>query len=736
MMNGKNLFGKIVKWLWLGLLVLVVSIPLFFFAVQLNVFNLFGGMPGLRELENPDPDIASVIYSSDGAPLGKYFSFNRNPVDYGELSPYLVQALIATEDRRYYNHSGIDFKGLIRAFINSFVLQSNREGGSTITQQLAKMLWETRSERYEGHLSQVRWLSPLFIKTKEWLMAIRIERSYTKDEILGMYFNTMPFGNNTFGVRVASRAYFNKLPHELDIHEAALLVGIVNGPSLFNPLRNPERALRRRNWVIRQMYVNDFIDQAAFEGYTAKPLDVHYSRETDTEGMAPHFIHTVLRKEINQWAEENLLSPERDGLKIYTSIDSRMQKYAEESVKEHMGWLQEVFYQDWGTANPWDRLGETYIEQAWRRSARYAALEKKYSSNPDSIAIFAHMPVRMRVFSWNGDVDTVMSPLDSVRYYKKILQSGFMAMDPHTGHIKAWVGGPDYRHFKYDHVKQGKNQPGSTFKPFVYATAIENGYSPCYPVTDAPVAFPNPGGEPPFWMPENASEEFNGQTMTLRQALGRSVNRVSAFMINRLGVENVIEMARRMGIESDLQPVLSLSLGTSDVSLMEMVGAYSVFINDGAWTEPHALLRIEDKYGNTVYQASPKSRDAISDETAYLMLYMLRGAVEEEGGTARGLDPFLKENNEIGAKTGTTSDYADGWFIGLTEDLAAGAWVGGDDRAIHFPGIRHGQGAVMAMPVWEKFMTKIYEDPGLKVEKKPFKRPQVPIAFDLDCSKY
>lgn len=730
-----NLYAKLIKWLWICLLVMAMSIPLFFIAVQHNFLSLFGGMPALSELENPDPDIASIVFSSEGSVLGKYFSYNRNPVDYDELSIYLVQALVATEDRRYYRHSGIDLKGLVRAFINSFVLQRNREGGSTITQQLAKMLWETRSKKYEGRLGRIPGFRHLINKTKEWLIAIRIERSYTKEEILAMYFNTMPFGNNTFGIRVASRAYFNKLPAELDLHESALLVGVVNGPSFFNPIRHPERAVRRRNWVIRQMYVNKYIDRPLFEEFSGKPIGLNYFNETEPEGMAAFFVHTVLKNDLNRWAEDNGYNLNIDGLSIYTSIDSRMQQHAEKAVRDHLGELQQLFYADWGRTEPWNHLGETYIDLAWKRSSHYARLESQYGEGHDSISIIANTPVSMRVFAWTGDKDTVMTPLDSVKYFKKILHPGFMAMDPHNGHIKAWVGGSDYRYFKYDHVKQGKNQPGSTFKPFVYATAIENGYSPCYTATDAPVTFQSPGANPPFWMPENSSNAYNGQTMTLRQALGRSVNRIAAWMMSRVGVENVIDMARRLGIESELQPVMSLSLGTSDVSLFEMLGAYSVFVNDGAWTEPHALLKIEDKFGNVVYESSPKTKDAISEETAYVMLHMLRGTVEEEGGTARGLDPLLKENNEIGAKTGTTSDYADGWFIGITEDLVAGAWVGGDDRAIHFPNIVHGQGAVMAMPIWEKFMLEVYNDNALRIEKKPFERPSTPVSFNLDCEE-
>ncbi len=727
---------KVIKWLWMGFLIFILLIPMFFFMVRINPFNLFGGLPSLRELENPDPDLASVIFSSDGAILGKYFSYNRNPVDYEELSPYLVQALVATEDRRYYSHSGIDMIGLMRAFVNSFVLQRNREGGSTITQQLAKMLWEMRSEKYEGHLSNVRFLHPLLIKTKEWLVAIQIERSYTKNEIISMYFNTMPFGNNTFGVRVAARSYFDKLPSELDIHEAALLVGVVNGPSFFNPLRHPERAQRRRDWVIRQMYKNDFISREDYQIGIENELGLNFTRENHVEGMATYF-RSELKEELKIWAREKGIDLDRDGLKIYTSIDSRMQKYAEEAVKSHMTWLQKAFNSAWSRSNPWDRFGgDDYIQRAWKNSQHYVGLADRYGKNADSLDIVARTPKLMKVFSWEGEKDTIMSPLDSIRYFKKILHTGFVAMDPHSGQIKAWVGGNDSKYFKYDHVKRGKNQPGSTFKPILYATAIENGYSPCYPVKDAPATYPNPGSNPPYWTPENATDKYNGQTMTLRQAQARSINRIAAFMINRVGVDNVIEMAQRLGISSQLSPVMSLSLGSSDVTLLEMVGAYSVFVNDGSWIEPHALIRIEDQFGNILYQATPRSKDAISEETAYTMLYMLKGLVEEEGGTGASLDPFLKLDNELGGKTGTTSDYADGWFMGVTEDLVAGVWVGGDDRAIRFPSFRYGQGSVMAMPIWGKFMRKVYEDSRLNIEKKPFKQPQKPLPFELDCSKY
>lgn len=731
--GSSSIYRRIVKFIWITFLIIIIAIPVYFFSVKVNLFNLYGGLPGLRELENPDPDLASLVYSADHELLGKYFSYNRNPVDFHDLSPNLVDALVATEDRRYYSHSGIDLKGLVRAFVNYFVLRRNREGGSTITQQLAKMLWETRSDKYEGRLSRIGFLQPLIVKTKEWLVAIQIERSYTKQEIIAMYFNTMPFGNNTFGIRVASRTYFGKLPARLEIHEAALLVGVVNGPSVFNPLRNPERAIRRRNWVIWQMYNNGYISKETHDTAIEKDLELKYTPENYDDGMAPYF-RAVLKENLKIWASKNNFDLDRDGLKIYTTIDSRIQRHAESALKEHMRRLQQLFNREWSSQHPWERWGDkNYIEQAWRNSGRFQSLTARYGANSDSISLIANQPRMMKVFTWQGEKDTILSPVDSIIHYKRLLQAGFMAMDPHNGHIKAWVGGIDFKYFKYDHVSQGRNQPGSIFKPIVYATAIENGYSPCFKVTDAPVAYPNPGGNPPYWMPNNATAAYNGKTMTLREALGRSVNRITAFMMNKVGIQNVVEMAGRLGVESPLNPVMSLSLGTSDVTLREMLGVYSAFVNDGTWIEPHGILRIEDKFGNTVYQKTAKSREALSDETAYLMLHMLRGTVEEDGGTASSLSDFLKKDNQIGGKTGTTSDYADGWFIGITEDLVAGAWVGGDDRAIRFPSIRYGQGAVMAMPIWERFMTAIYKDEKLQIEKKSFKKPKRPVLANLDC---
>lgn len=725
--------------MWKGVLIILILIPLFFISVNYNLFNLYGGLPGLSELENPDPDLASVIYSEDGVILGKYFSFNRNPIDFDDLSPNLVNALIATEDRRYLSHSGIDLIGLTRAFVNYVILQKNREGGSTITQQLAKMLWETRSEKYEGHLSKVPNLNGLLIKTKEWLVAIKIERSYTKKEIISMYFNTMPFGNNTYGIKVAAKTYFNKLPSELNIHEAALMVGIVNGPSLFNPVRHPERSIKRRNWVIWQMFNNDYIARNEYEKHKNADLDLNFTRENHSQGLAPYF-RMVLRQQLKPWAEQQGFNLDKGGLSIYTSLNSRMQTYAEQAMQAHMKKLQNLFFEHWQGQEPWTDQNfqplEGYIERVWRQTDYYRQLIIKYGPTSDSIGYYANVPKKMTVFSWEGEKDTLMSSLDSIRYFKQFLHAGMMAMDPHTGQIKAWVGGLNYKYWQYDHVKQGKNQPGSTFKPIVYATAIENGYSPCFEVVDAPVTFPNPGANPPNWTPRNATTQYNGQKMTLKQAMARSVNRIAAFIMNKIGPENVVDMARRLGIESDLEPVMSLSLGSSDVSLYEMIGAYSTFVNDGTWIEPYGLLRIEDKFGNVIYQKNPTTREAISEENAYIMLDMLRGTVEQHGGTAYRLAPELKENNQIGAKTGTTSDFADGWFIGVTEDLVAGVWVGGDDRSVRFKTIQDGQGAVMAMPVWQYFMLKVYQDTQLNIKKKPFMQPKRPISLELDCDKF
>jgi len=736
--NKSDLYQKIFRISWITFATIILAIPIFFLTVRINLFNIYGGLPSVEELERPQDDFTSVIYSEDGQVLGKFYRYNRNPVDFEELSPYLIQALVSTEDRRFYDHSGIDPIGVVRAFVNYFVLQRNKEGGSTITQQLAKMLWDTRSDRYDGLISHFPFLNQLVMKTKEWIISIQIEQSYTKDEIIQMYFNTMPFGNNTFGIQTATRTYYDKDPDQLDLKEASLLVGVVNGPSLFNPLRNPERATRRRNWVLKKMHERNLLGSAELETLLVSGIDLNYNPEYHFEGPAP-YLRSRLRTQLSPWARLNKYDLDKDGLRIYTTINSQMQIYAENAVRNHMKYLQKVFDQHWGNTAPWSTSGnggEDYIQRAWRKSPHYQKLREKFGEDADTIQQIAQTQVQMSVFSWNGEKDTTMSPLDSIRYFKKFLHAGLLSMEPSSGKIKAWVGGINHKFFQYDHVKQGSNQPGSVFKPIVYATAIQNGYYPCYVVQDAPLSIPAPETPGGIWRPQNASRRFDGQKMTLRQALGRSVNRVAASMMSKVGPENVVELAQQLGITSHLEPVVSLSLGTSDVTLYEMAGVYAAFVNLGTWIEPWVVSHIEDRYGNVVFRSTPQTNEALSESTAYMMLYMLRGTVEEAGGTALGLSQYLKEDNQIAAKTGTTSNHADGWFMGATRDLVTGIWVGGDDRTIRFRTMEYGQGSRMAMPVWEDYMTHVYRDNRLDITKGPFRGPSQPIEVELNCAYY
>ena len=610
-------------------------------------------------------------------------------------------------------------------------------GGSTISQQLAKILFRTRSDLSNGSLNDVPVLGLIIAKMKEWIVAVKLERSYTKKEIIAMYLNTFEFGSNAFGIKTASQTFFNTTPDKLTIPEAAVLVGLCKNPNLFSPVYEPENAFHRRNVVLNQMRKYGYIDNVAYDTISSKPIELDYDVENHNDGLATYFRGVILW-DLLAWSKQNGYDLYEDGLRIYTTIDSRMQKYAEEAVEEHMKFQQELFDEHWEGKAPWrdesGRVIKDFVKNEARRTEAYSYWKNQFGDNEDKIFEKLREPKPMKVFSWEGEIDTTLSTMDSIRYYKQFLHAGFMAMNPNNGHIKAWVGGINYKYFKYDHVKQGRRQPGSTFKPIVYAAAIDNGYSPCYEIQDVPVTFEVPG-DPPTWTPSNSGGKFSGETMTLRQAMARSLNSGTAYVMQKIGPQTVVDYARRLGIESPLAAVPSLCLGTSDVSIYELIGAYSTFVNEGFYTEPFYIERIEDKNGKVLKQFVPKTGEALSSETAYAMLHMLKGSTEIEGGTALGLDKELREENEIGAKTGTTQNYSDGWFVGVTKDLAAGVWVGGDERSIHFRNIGLGQGARMAMPIWEKFMKKVYEDESLPVSKGEFKKPSN-LSIELDCEVY
>jgi len=742
--KGTTWVSKSIKYIWIAFVAGFFGFVLFVWMISINFLGLFGTLPDFKALENPDSEIASGLYSADGVLLGTYYRENRSPIKYEDLSPNLVNALISTEDVRFNEHSGIDMKAMMRVFVKSIILGQDAGGGSTLSQQTAKNLFKTRTDENQGVLSSIPGLRMLIIKTKEWIVATQLEKAYTKNEILTLYLNTSEFGSNAYGIKTASETFFNKKPSDLSVQEAAVLVGLFKAPTYYSPVYNPENSLRRRNTVLFQMVKNDKLTEEEFDSLSALPIELDYSVANQNKGLATYF-REIVKADLLQWTKENLKSDGSaydlygDGLKIYTTVDSRMQRYAEEAVDEHMRSLQNSFYKEMGDRDPWvdgeNRIIPNFIEDAVKRTEAYRLLRIRYGSDTDSINLKLNEKKRMSVFSWEkGEIDTLMSTMDSMRYYKKFLQTGFMSMDPHTGKIKAWVGGLDHKYFKFDHVKRGKRQPGSTFKPFVYAAAIENGYSPCYSVIDQPVEVYIPGQ--PAWVPSNSNGKFTYEKMTIRKAMAQSVNSVTAYMMKKLSPKIVVETARRLGVTSDLEEVPSLALGVNDVSIFEMVGAFGTFVNKGEHTTPFYIDRIEDKNGNVIQQFTAKKRPAMSEEHAYLMTYMLRGGFEEGGGTSQGVPYDLREGNELGGKTGTTQNASDGWYMGISKDLVSGTWVGGDDRAIHFRSWTSGQGGRTARPIWVKYMEKVYADKSLGYTKGPFPRPERPLSIEINCDVY
>lgn len=720
---------KGIKYIWIAFLCFFLGFPFYLFTVSINLFGLYGEMPSLREVENPENDLSSEIISADGVSLGRYFRYNRSQVSYEQLSPELANTLVYSEDHRFFDHSGIDLPAYLRVVygVLTFNLQG---GGSTITQQLAKNLYtQNPDQALDGHIAKLGGLPKRVVeKTKEWMISIDLERNFTKKEIIAMYFNTSEFGNNTYGIKVAAETYFNKLPDSLNIQESAMLVGMLQAPSFFNPVKYPERAIHKRNEVVRKLQRHKFkiSTEAEYDSVAALPLGLDFRVLNQNQGLATYF-RTRLSDYLMKYCKERGIDLYNSGLKIYTTIDSRMQRFAEDAMWEHMKPYQKQFDKAWGSRNPW-RHDETrmelkgYLDTKMRQTEAYKNLVKRYGAGHDSIKIMLNLKKNMRVFNYNGERDTLFSSYDSLNYYKRFLQAGFMAMDPFSGHVKAWVGGVNHKYFKYDHVQQGARQPGSTFKPFVYGLAIENGIPPCAQYNDVSPSFKVSGA---VWTPKNSEGDHGtGRQMTIRQAMARSVNSITAQLLQHLQPENVVDFARRLGITTPIDPVPSLCLGTSDVTLFEIVGAYSTFVNHGTYTRPYFITKIEDKNGNVIANFIPESRQAIDEQTAYKMVYMFQGGVLESGGTSGGLNYDLRKDNEVGGKTGTTDNASDGWYIGLTHNLVAGGWVGGDERVITFPSWGMAAGAKSARPIWEKFMLKVYADPSTGYGKGRFKRPE------------
>lgn len=764
----------------------------------------FDPLPSLEELENPKSNLASEIITSDGKMIGKYFLQNRTNVKYEDLSPFLVDALIATEDERYREHSGIDFRGLTRAV----VYMGKAGGASTITQQLAKMMFNEPARTFVERIKQ---------KLQEQIIAVELEKRYTKNEIIIMYYNKFDFIYNAVGIKSACNVYFNKAPKDLNIEEAAVLVGMAKNPSLFNPKRFPENAIKRREVVFSQMKRSELITQAEYDSLRVLPLVLDYNVVDHKEGIAPYFRET-LRLKLQEMFEEkddegNYIYAKsdgkpyniyRDGLKIFTTINSRMQGHAEWAVEEYIAkTLQGQFDKhlkrvrtkrypyDGGYKGISEKQYTSIMTSSKEKTPRYRILAgkecencgrrgknvkkegkfyqcqaedcqyKRWATKEDSVDILFDTKMKMQVFSHKGSIDTLLTPNDSIKYYKTFLHTGLMSVDPHTGYIKAWVGGVNYQNFAYDHVLSTR-QVGSTFKPFVYSTAIQNGYSPCHEVTDTKYTFhKGEFGLLKDWTPKN-SDGSSGCPVSLKYALANSMNTITAWIMKQFGPQAVIDQARAMGITSHLDPVPSLCLGVADISVYEMVGANASMVNKGVWIEPTMFTRVEDKHGNVIVDVNPKTNEAMSEETAYVMLDLMKGVVDAEynkciGDRRKSLGkppryrqgtgmrmrgsisksrPYAGHRYPIAAKTGTTQNNSDGWFMGLTPDLVTGVWVGADERAIRFATTNMGQGANTALPVWAYYMQKVKADKKLDYPDKDFEKPEKPISIELDCIKF
>ena len=737
-------FKKYIKRFWIIVLGGFTSILLVFLFAS---WGIFGELPTFEELENPEKNLATEVISSDGVTLGKYAFKNRTPVGFSDLPENLVNALIATEDERFYEHSGIDFRGLARAIVKL----GKGGGASTITQQLAKNLFN------KGGSSST--LKRLTQKVKEWIVATKLERQYTKNEIVAMYLNTQGFLFNAIGIRSASRIYFGKEPKNLDIQESAILVAMLKNPRQFNPNReiSKGKSLVRRNVVFAQMAKNEFITQKEKDSLQNLPLKINFTPESHNDGLATYF-REYLRGYLKKWTKNNpkpngeLYNINRDGLKIFVTLDSRMQQYAQEAVQEHISNLQKYFFkeQQKNETAPFYDLEEEQVDaiykRARKRSDRYRRMKKNGYSDQQIDSAF-NASIDMRVFSWNEqrEVDTIMSPNDSIKYYKTILRSGLLSIEPQTGHIKAWVGGINHKYFKYDHVDQGKRQVGSTFKPFVYATAINQlRLSPCEKFPNTPYTIPKGRfGIPEAWTPKNSGEKYGGE-ITLKSALAKSINVISARLIDMVTPLNVVRLAKSAGIESRIPKSPSIALGSVELSLMEMTGAYATFANKGMRVEPNMLLRIEDKNGTVLADFTPKTNEVLSEESAYVVLELLKGVTTAGSGVRlRTSEHYYKDiitgfpyefTNPIAGKTGTTQNHTDGWFMGVVPNLATGVWTGGEDRAVHFENIAEGQGATMSLPTWALFMKKVYADTSLNISQEDFEKPES-IGIVTACGK-
>ena len=767
-MKDSSTNRKYLIWFWS-----LFSLPFLLIVVLFVLISTekLGRMPSFSELENPEYNLAAEVFSEDVVLLGKISIENRTWTEYENLSPYLINALIATEDIRYYRHSGIDSRGLVRAIVRTIVLGQKTGGGSTITQQLAKQLYPRDTARTSAF---VRNLKLGVSKFKEWQTAVKLEKSYTKEEIITMYLNKFDFSYNAVGIRSAARVYFNVSPDSLNVQQSAVLIGMLKASTRYNPVRNYDLMLQRRNIVLSQMAKYGYLNAGIADSVKQLPIELDFRLEDHNSGPATYlreYIRNIMRrpepdrsKYVQQasyddalwewqnnplygWCNKNK-KPDgsnydiyKDGLKIYTTINSRMQQYAEEAVTEHLSReVQPDFYKRAkGFRNPpfSNDLTKKEIEDLLIRSVkesdRYYIMKARGVSE-DSIMLAFNTPIKMKVFSWKGERDTIMTPYDSVRYYKYFIRSSFLVEDPHTGYVKAYVGGPDFRYFKWDGITQQKKQVGSTIKPFLYTVAMQNGYSPCNEVENIPRSFDLPGDSVP-WIPRSSGpKQYHGKMVTLKWGLAQSENYISAWLMQQFRPTAVTDLMKKMGVRSFIDPVPSIFLGTSDIKLEEMVGAYSTYANKGVYLRPMYVTRIEDKNGNTISRFTPMIEEVLSEDQAYLMLDLLQGVVLSGSGIRMRREPYLLLN-QIGGKTGTTQNHSNGWFMGVTPNLVGGVWSGWEDQAIHFETLGEGQGANMALPIFAIFLKKVFSDPQFGImEADEFERPSN-FRIELDCDK-
>ena len=738
--KGKRWYIKTV----VAMVTFVVLLVLYLGAVDINFLWLFGKSPGISQIKNPVSNQASEIYSADGVLLGKFFNENRTPVKYEEINPEFFRALIDTEDERFFHHKGIDPIGIFAA-LKDYAIHRDARGASTITQQLAKNLFRVRTNYSTGLLGNIPGLKILIMKSKEWITAVKLEYIFSKDEILTMYANTVDFGSNAFGIKTACKTYFGTTPKEMTTDQAAILVGMLKATTYYNPRINPDNSLKRRNTVLNNMVNHGHLSREAYDSLKTIPIKLDYSVESRYDGQAQYFREAVANY-LDDWCEENGYDLDASGLKIYTTLDTRMQKYAEEAAIKQMKVVQRNFKNHWGNTNPWqdEKHQEIagFIEGIAKRQPCYKELQQRFPNDPDSINYYMNRPHKVKLFDYEkGTVEMEMSSMDSIRYMVKFMHCGFVAMDPHNGHVKAWVGDIDFKSWKYDKVT-AMRQPGSTFKLFVYTEAMNQGLTPCDRRRDEFISmkvYDAQKKKEVNWCPTNANGYFTGDTIPLKGAFAQSINSIAVKLGQEMGIPNIIETAHAMGIKSKLDNAPALALGASDVNLLELVNSYSTIVNDGKMHEAILVTRILDRDGNEVYTAPTLQKQAIPYRSAFLMQQMLQGGLREPGGTSMSLWGYVGKHNdtEFGGKTGTSNNHSDAWFVGVSPNLVAGAWVGGEYRCIHFRTGALGQGSRTALPICGYFFESVLNDPAMKQYHGKFAKAKDDIAYeDYNCSSY